>query len=178
MSPFIDPSTGTAVNSPEFCCKVLKDQYDSVFSAPRPAWKIEDLNEHFQTEDSPNTLSDFWFNEKDIEKACMQLSSSSAPGPDGVPAALLKNCKEQLSLPLYHLWRSSLDCGIIPEELLLVTICPIHKGGPRSSPKQYRPVALTSHLIKVFERVLREKVVSHIERNNLLPDGQHGSRGL
>ena len=57
-------------------------------------------------------------------------------------------------------------------------ICPIHKGGSRSLPKQYRPVALTSHLIKIFERVLRGVLVSHIEQNNLLPDGQHGSRPM
>ena len=39
-------------------------------------------------------------------------------------------------------------------------------------------MALTSHLIKIFERVLRGVLVSHIEQNNLLPDGQHGSRHL
>ena len=65
---------------------------------------------------------------------------------------------------------------MIPTETLLVIICPIHKGGSRSLPKQYRPVALTSHLIKIFERVLREALVAHIDLNNLLPDGQHGSR--
>ena len=57
-------------------------------------------------------------------------------------------------------------------------ICPIHKGGNKSAPKNYRPVALTSHLIKVFERVLRKALVEHIDKNNLLPDGQHGSRAL
>ena len=45
-------------------------------------------------------------------------------------------------------------------------------------PKNYRPVALTSHLIKVFERVLRKGLVTHIERLGLLPDGQHGSRAM
>ena len=91
---------------------------------------------------------------------------------------LLKTCREELSKPLHVLWRSSLDTGIIPEELLLVQICPIHKGGSRSIPKNYRPVDLTSHLIKVFERVVRRELVSHIERLGLIPDGQHGSRSM
>ena len=76
------------------------------------------------------------------------------------------------------MWRSSLDSGSIPTELLLVIICPVHKGGSRAVPKNYRPVALTSHLIKVFERVLRRELVRHIERLELLPDGQHGSRAM
>ena len=39
-------------------------------------------------------------------------------------------------------------------------------------------MALTSHLIKVFERVVRLALVAHIEQHNLLPDGQHGSRAM
>ena len=62
--------------------------------------------------------------------------------------------------------------------LLLVLITPVYKGGSRSIPKNYRPVALTSHLIKVFERVVRKELVSHIDKLGLLPEGQHGSRAL
>ena len=43
-------------------------------------------------------------------------------------------------------------------------------------PKNYRPVALTSHIIKVFERVVRKALVHHIDQLGLLPEGQHGSR--
>jgi hypothetical protein len=32
--------------------------------------------------------------------------------------------------------------------------------------------------MKVFERVLRKALVKHIDKNNLLPNGQHGSRAL
>ena len=96
-------------------------------------------------------------------------------GPDGVPASLLKSCKKELSKPLYQLWRSSLDNGCIPDELLLVFVSPMHKGGSKGVAKNYRPVALTSHLIKVFERVFRRELVQHIDRLGLLPDGQHGS---
>ena len=91
---------------------------------------------------------------------------------------LLKSCRTELNKPLYVLWRSSLDNSSIPVELLLVLICPIHKGGSRSLPKNYRPVALTSHLIKIFERVVRKVLVKHIEKLGLLPDGQHGSRSM
>ena len=90
----------------------------------------------------------------------------------------MKTCSDELSLPLFHLWRGSLDKGEIPTEQLLVLICPVHKGGSRSEPKNYRPVALTSHIIKVFERVLRKAIVAHIDKLSLLPAGQHGSRSM
>ena len=99
-----------------------------------------------------NTLTDIEFTLADIQQACAQLKGTAAPGPDGVPAIMLKTCRKELAKPLHILWRSSLDTGVIPTDLLLVLICPIHKGGSRAIPKNYRPVALTSHLIKVFER--------------------------
>ena len=49
--------------------------------------------------------------------------------------------------------------------LLLLLICPVHKGGLRSIPKNFRPVALTSHVIKIFERVVRKALVRHLEDN-------------
>ena len=133
---------------------------------------------HFRVEVGQGSLNDFQFCPENIEKECDELKGTAAAGPDGVPATMLKNCRKELSRPLYILWRSSLDCGSIPAELLLVMISPIHKGGRRSVPKNYRPVALTSHLIKVFERVVRRVLVKHIERIGFLPDGQHGSRAM
>ena len=75
---------------------------------------------------------------------------------------------------MFILWRASLDQGLIPADLLLVLISPVHKSGSRGLPKNYRPVALTSHIVKVFERVVRRSLVDHLERNDLLSDGQHG----
>ena len=178
VGPFMDPTTSKPNSSPDFAAEALRMQYDSVFSAPRPAWSVSDAQEHFLFEDGDDSLNDFQFSPDDIERACSELKSTAAAGPDGVPAILLKTCKKELSKPLYIMWRSSLDSGTIPSELLLVLISPIHKGGSRSVPKNYRPVALTSHLIKVFERVIRRVLVRHIESQGLLPDGQHGSRAM
>ena len=66
--------------------------------------------------------------------------------------------------------------GIIPPDLLLVLISPLHKGGSRADPGKYRPVALTSHVTKTFERVVRKALVSHLEEQGLLPEDQHGFR--
>ena len=81
-----------------------------------------------------------------------------------------------MNKPLSILWRASLSQGVIPPDLLLVLISPIHKGGSKVDPAQYRPVALTSHIIKIFERVIRRALVTHLETQGLLPSEQHGFR--
>ena len=57
------------------------------------------MAEHFKSESESqgeSVLADFDFTVEDVEKACSEQKTSSAPGPDGVPAALLKECRKQL----------------------------------------------------------------------------------
>ena len=179
VGPFLDPNTGELNLDPDHTAQCLSDQYSSVFTSPRPEWSIPNLKDFFKVDNTGPTgliLTDIDFNESDIEMACSELSSTSSPGPDGIPAALLKICRKELKYPLYILWRKSLDQGVIPPDLLLVLVSPVHKGGSRADPGQYRPVALTSHIIKIFERVMRRGLVTYLEAKDLLPADQHGFR--
>ena len=42
--------------------------------------------------------------------------------------------------------------------------------------KNYRPIALTSNIIKIFERVIRFQLVHYLESNKLISENQHGFR--
>ena len=100
----------------------------------------------------------------------------SAGGPDKFQACILKECKSVLSKPLFIIWRKSMDSGTIPKIHLQQTIIPIHKKDSKAKPENYRPVSLTSHLIKLFERILRMKIVDFIDKNNLIAAEQYGFR--
>ena len=179
VRPLLDPSSGSLNNDPSFTSKVLSDQYSSVFTQPRPEWDIPDLQQFLSVDRSASTghiLTHFDFTPDPIEFSCAELSTTSAPGPDGIPASLLKECRQPLKQPLWYLWNESLEQGVIPPDLLVVLICPVYKGGRRADPDQYRPVALKSHIVKVFERVVRRALVTHLEMCDMLPDNQHGFR--
>ena len=74
------------------------------------------------------------------------------------------------------MWQESFNIGIIPPALKMQYITPIYKKGDRTKAANYRPVSITSHLIKIFERVLRSRLVAHMEKNHLLTDKQYGFR--
>ena len=152
----------------------LQDQFCSVFSSPKPSETIEDINEFFACDENEPGLQDINFTEDDIEKAISETKPNAACGDDSFSALLLKNCKKELSVPLYMIWRNSLDSGEIPGLLKTSKITPIHKGGLKSVPKNYRPVALTSHLIKIFEKIIRNSIVKYLEEKGLLNESQHG----
>lgn len=77
---------------------------------------------------------------------------SAAAGPDRYPAILLKKCKEELAKPLVMIWRKSLASTDIAQVMRWSLIIPVHKSGNRDQAEMYRPIALTSHLIKIFEK--------------------------
>ena len=148
---------------------MLSNQYKSAFSVPR----VQQPSPEQMLEQS---LEDFDFTEDDLQKAIGEVGTHSSAGPDRFPAVLLRNCKAVLTRPLFLIWRKSLDTGEIPELLKTSVITPIFKGGDKLKPKNYRPVALTSHLIKIFEKVVRKHIVKYIEDRNLINPNQHGFR--
>ena len=74
------------------------------------------------------------------------------------------------------MWKEIFQSSTIPEKLKFSIIPPIHKGGSKSEPANYRTVALTSHIIKLFEKVVRTKLVNFLEINGHMNDNQHGFR--
>ena len=48
--------------------------------------------------------------------------------------------------------------GSIPDSLKDGIVTPVYKGGDKTQPKNYRPVTLTSHIIKVFERIVCDEL--------------------
>lgn len=173
----------------EEICNILQDQYVSAFSKPSnsptthtdvPISKnksdIYTTNSGETPDDDINNLDHIDFNVEDIKKAIKDIPTNSAPGPDGITPKILKDCKDVLSYPLYIMWKKSVDSGEIPYLCKKSFIVPIHKKGDRDKPGNYRPISLTSQLIKLFERILKKHLVNHLESNSLIGNFQHGFR--
>ena len=153
--------------------ELLSSQYSSVYSQPSsPMLYPQDIFVNADTEG----LENFVFAPDDFVVAIDELKPTAAAGPDGFPAKLLKECKKTLKVPLFLIWRKSMDKGIVPSLLKTANVIPIHKGKSKGVPANYRPVALTSHIIKVFEKILRNHIVQYMEDHSLFNPTQHGFR--
>ena len=151
--------------------KILSDQYKSVFSKPKDSYENVVLRER-----NAPTIEDLVLDKGMFIEAMKSMKPWSAPGPDGVPAFLYYKYAEELAEPLMIIWKHSLETGIMPEPTLLAYITPILKSVDRSIPANYRPVSLTNHITKIFERVMRKHITNHLENNNLMNRSQHGFR--
>ena len=153
--------------------KMLVGQYREQFTENTMENNKEELN-RLLNDIMEEDLTDIHINEKDIIDAINEVDENSSAGPEEVPAVFLKMTKEAIAKPLKILFRKSLDEGVIPDIFKLAHITPIYKGGAKTKPEQYRPVSLTSHIMKVFERVMKKKLLNHLKQNNLINEKQYG----
>ena len=163
-------------DDPKVISELLLHQYNSVFSAPLATHIISDPVSFFNPVPQRNCLSTISVNEDLIIDVIKELSCNSAAGLDGVPVSLLKNSSVELAKPLNILFNHSINTGQVPSAWKEAAVVPIYKGGDRSLAKNYRPISLTSAMMKLLERLIRKQLVNFLSVHNLFNPNQHGFR--
>ena len=115
-------------------------------------------------------------NENDIARQLKNLDPNKSTGVDLVSSRLLRECQEELVLPLKLLFNKSLQEGIVPSLWKCANVTPIFKKGNKCEAGNYRPISLTSVVIKILERIIKDKITSFLDRHKLIIDSQHGFR--
>ena len=110
-------------------------------------------------------------------KQALQKSHDTSPGSDTVHYQLLKHLPEQSLLLLLFVFNTIWITQDFPNSWRDAIIIPIPKPGKDSSnPCNYRPIALTSCLCKTMERMVNQRLVWFLEKNNILTKHQSGFR--
>lgn len=112
----------------------------------------------------------------DIYEKLSHLDPYKAPGPDNFLPTVMKAVAVGLAPHLVPVFRASMETSVVPLDWRSANVCPIHKKGPEDQASNFRPVSLTSVPCKVLESLIKDRMVIHLERNELLSDSQHGFR--
>jgi hypothetical protein len=70
----------------------------------------------------------------------------------------------------------SLQLGIFPDLMKIVKIQPIYKKGKKQDITNYRPVSLLSVFSKVLEKLVYKRLLTFLNKHNVLPESQNGFR--
>ena len=111
-----------------------------------------------------------------VRKLLEELNTQKAPGRAELTPKILKECAKNVAPLLQQIFQRSLDTGDLPDDWKQANVSPIFKKGNRSDPANYRPVSLTSIPCKLLEHIIFTSIMSHLEKNNILNDEQHGFR--
>ena len=100
---------------------------------------------------------------RDVANVFKNLHVKKSSGPDLISALLLKTFAEELTLAWTPLFQRSVDSGSIPAIWKKAVIIPIAKKPCPKENNDFRPVALTSIVMKSLERIMVGKLCAEVE---------------
>ena len=111
-------------------------------------------------------------------KLALSVKKRSAPGPDRIHYEMICQLSpeslEGLLCYFNQLWMQA----YFPRAWKEAHVIPLLKPGKDpSAPSSYRPIALTSSLGKIFERLINRRLVFFLESQNFFDLNQCGFRG-
>lgn len=103
--------------------------------------------------------------EDKVRKALKRVNVRKAVGLDGIPGHVLRSFADQLAGLLTSIFNESFAQSVVPTCFKKSVIVPVPKNNKPSCLNDYRPVALTSQIMKVFERLIKNIMCSNIPNN-------------
>lgn len=113
---------------------------------------------------------------EELIKLIRALELHKAPGPDGINSYIIKKSEAVIAPALMKLFNKCLDKGIFPDSLKTASIVPLHKGGAREEPTNYRPISLLPQFSKLLEKTIKNRMISFLDNNKIITNDQFGFR--
>ncbi|KAI5616883.1 gastrula zinc finger protein XlCGF28.1-like [Silurus asotus] len=104
----------------------------------------------------------FTISEHDVRRAFKRVNTRKAAGPDGITGRVLKACTDKLAPVFTEIFNLSLEQSVVPSCFKQSTIVLVPKKPQPACLNDYRPVALTSVVMKCFERLVRDFITASL----------------
>jgi len=93
-----------------------------------------------------------------------------------VSTKILKISAPFINSPLSYIRKKSILSGTFPTRLKYVIVKPLLNKGDKENLANYWPISLLTSFSKVFEKIIYDILLKHIETNNILAVGQFSFR--
>jgi hypothetical protein len=113
----------------------------------------------------PAHASDSWvFTAADVQQQCTRQHTKSAPGPDAILPIFLKHAGPAAWQALSTLFTFSWTHSVTPQAWREANVMALYKGdGSRAEPSSYRPISMTSIIIRTFEHLIHRRLSATLD---------------
>lgn len=115
-------------------------------------------------------------NENEVMEAINNLKTKKTPGIDNLKSETLKLISNYIIAPLTYLINWSFNSGHCPAAFKIAVVKPIFKTGDKLNVTNYRPISLISNIAKVFETLLKNRIISYLNKHKIISERQFGFR--
>lgn len=148
--------------------ELLADTFEQVFSIPKDECCLQ------RQQSFPVMNDSFWCRREDILELLSKWPKSSSLTPDHIPLSFFQAVAEVIATPLEFIFNLSFMHAKVPRRWKMSYVTPLPKKPPYDCPKNFRPVSITSILARLFEKLLKKKIVNHLSDNCIISTNQHG----
>jgi hypothetical protein len=140
----------------------------------------DDTDYHKQTraqaKEQIQTVEDRENTTEEVKNTIEELKPKKATGEDDIRADIYQSVYKQFPITIYALYNECLRRGRLPKKWKKVKIVPITKPGKENSMEvtKFRPISLTNVAGKVMEKLLINRIMHFVYRNELLNCNQYG----
>ena len=114
---------------------------------------------------------------QELDKVLRRLKKKKSPGPDGITNEMLTHLATASRLKLLEIFNLTWEEGRLPQIWREATMIPVHKQGKdKSKSPSYRPISLTSCVVKTMERIVNSRLMWYLETEKKLSEQQAGFR--
>ena len=155
---------GTPTSNPKLIAEGFNNFFGTIgpdLAAKIPSSKIPGNN--FRSYLTSPTDSVFSLNQISItylKEQIEKLKPKTSYGEDLLSNKLLKIASKFLLQPLHRLINLSLDTGFVPNQITVAKVIPLLKEGSSQLFNNYRPIAITSSVGKLLERVVCKQLTN------------------
>jgi exonuclease III len=110
----------------------------------------------------------------EIAEIIKSLENNKACGIDRIPATFLKKNVVYFADILSKYINDSFKDGEFPEALKFAKVKVLHKSGDPKDINNYRPISVLSTISKIFEKVIKNQLLRHLQTNKLIHPSQFG----
>ena len=113
----------------------------------------------------------------ELQSDIKKMKGKGAAGPDNIPPSFLKSLGPLALQELLSIFNSSFSLAHCPRIWRVATIIPLLKAGKSPSEvASFRPISLTSCVVKLLERIIADRLYYIAETNNMFSRFQAGFR--
>lgn len=128
---------------------------------------------------SLNVTSSFFISAivgSDVKEAILALKNSSSLDYYGLNSYMIKASLESLVDPLTCLFNRCIEEGNWPDPLKISKVTPVYKKGDYDCVDNFRPISIIPILGKIFEILIRDRLVAYCEKYSVFNNCQYGFR--
>lgn len=112
--------------------------------------------------------------EKEMLEILRSLENNKARGIDNISTEFLKTNVKFFSNHLTKFVNESFNKGFFPDSLKHAKVKILFKTGNPAEINNYRPISILSVFSKVYEKIMKKRLVKHLQNNNLIHQSQFG----